>query len=44
MGFDPVDGGPLVSARLLEPRAFLWIYLAMKQGHGTNIAYKLLRK
>ena len=22
----------------------VWIYLALKQGHGTGIAYKLLRK
>lgn len=44
MGFDPVDAGPLANARFLEPLAFLWIYLATKQGHGTDIAYKLLHK
>ena len=44
LGFDPVDAGPLVNARCLEPLASLWIYLAIQQGHGTSIAYKLLRK
>ena len=44
MGFDLVDAGPLANARLLEPVAFLWIYLAIKQGHGTSIAFHLLRK
>jgi predicted dinucleotide-binding enzyme len=44
MGFDPVDAGPLANARLLEPLALLWIYLAVKQGHGTGIAYKLIHR
>jgi predicted dinucleotide-binding enzyme len=44
MGFDPVDAGPLANARLLEPLALLWIYLAVKQGQGTGIAYKLVRR
>jgi predicted dinucleotide-binding enzyme len=44
MGFDPVDAGPLANARVLEPLAFLWIYLAIKQGHGTGIAYKLVHR
>jgi predicted dinucleotide-binding enzyme len=44
IGFEPVDAGPLVNARYLEPMAFLWIYLAIKQGNGTGIAYKLLRR
>ena len=44
MGFDPVDAGPLANARLLEPLALLWIYLAVKQGHGTGIAYKLVHR
>jgi predicted dinucleotide-binding enzyme len=44
MGFDPVDAGPLANARLLEPLAFLWIYLAGKQGHGTGIACKLIHR
>ena len=44
MGFDPVDAGPLANARFLEPLAYLWIYLAIKQGHGTGIAYKLIHR
>jgi hypothetical protein len=44
MGFDPVDAGPLANARLLEPLALLWISLAVKQGHGTGIAFKLVRR
>jgi predicted dinucleotide-binding enzyme len=44
MGFDPVDAGPLANARLLEPLGFLWIYLAVQQGHGTGIAYKLVHR
>ena len=44
MGFDPVDAGPLTNARFLEPLAYLWIYLAVKQGHGTGIAYKLIHR
>src|SRR5262249_17996166 len=44
IGFDPVDAGPLANARLLEPLALLWIYLAIKKGHGSAIAYKLLHR
>src|SRR5262245_10280016 len=44
IGFDPVDAGPLASARLLEPLGLLWIHLALKQGYGTGIAYKLIRR
>ena len=44
IGFDVVDAGPLTNARLLEPLALLWIELALKQGCGPNIAFKLLRK
>lgn len=43
-GFEVVDAGPLSNARLLEPLAMLWIYLAVKQGLGTEIAFKLLRR
>ena len=43
-GFDAVDAGPLTQARLLEPLAMLWISLAYAQGHGTDIAFELLRK
>ena len=44
LGFDPVDAGPLVRARLLEPFALLWISLAYGQGRGPNIAWKLLAR
>ncbi|HEV2616074.1 MAG TPA: NADPH-dependent F420 reductase [Candidatus Acidoferrales bacterium] len=44
LGFDPVDAGPLQNARLLEPFAMLWIYLAVKQGLGSDIAFQLLRR
>ncbi|MGH9731531.1 MAG: NADPH-dependent F420 reductase [Candidatus Acidiferrales bacterium] len=44
LGFEPIDAGPLKNARLLEPFAMLWIYLAVKQGLGPNIAFQLLRR
>lgn len=44
IGFDVVDAGPLLNARLLEPLAMLWIQLAYKQGMGPDIAFKLLRR
>lgn len=44
LGFEPLDAGPLANARLLEPFAMLWIFLAVKQGLGPNIAFKLLRR
>jgi hypothetical protein len=44
LGFDPVDSGPLGNARLLEPLAMLWIYLAYAGGQGPNVAFKLLRR
>jgi predicted dinucleotide-binding enzyme len=44
IGFDPVDAGPLANARVLEPLCFLWVYLAVKQGQGTGIAFQLLHR
>ena len=44
LGFEPVDAGPLVNARYLEPLAALIIQLAMSQDMGTNIALKLLKR
>jgi predicted dinucleotide-binding enzyme len=44
LGFEPVDAGPLAQARLLEPFALLWITLAMKQGMGREIAFRLMRR
>jgi NADPH-dependent F420 reductase len=44
LGFDPVDAGPLSSARYLEPLAMLYIHLAFKQGWGSNCAFKILKR
>jgi predicted dinucleotide-binding enzyme len=44
LGFEVVDAGALTAARYLEPLAMLWIHLAYAQGHGPNIAFKLLRR
>jgi predicted dinucleotide-binding enzyme len=44
VGFDPADAGPLSNARLLEPLAMLWIYLAVKQGERTAFAFQLIRR
>lgn len=43
-GFEPVDAGPLDSARLLEPMAALVIRLGVGMGRGRNIAFKLLQR
>ena len=44
VGFDPVDAGPLASARYLEPLAMLYIHLAFKQGWGSNCAFKIMKR
>jgi predicted dinucleotide-binding enzyme len=44
LGFEPVSAGPLASARLLEPLAMLWIRLAMVEGMGRGIAFRLERR
>lgn len=43
IGFDPVDCGPLRSARYLEPMAILLINLAFKQNMGVDIGYSLVK-
>jgi len=43
-GFEPIDAGPLKSARYLEPLAMLMIQLGYGQGMGTNIALNLVRR
>lgn len=44
LGFEVVDAGPLRNARLLEPLAMLWIRLALVEGAGRDIAFKLIRR
>lgn len=44
LGFNPVDAGPLSSARLMEPLALLWITLAFPLGHGRNIAFQFMHR
>ncbi len=44
VGFDPVDCGPLSSARLLEPVAMLMIMLGYEMKMGTNMALDLIRR
>ena len=43
-GFDPVDCGDLIVARLIEPLAFLWMQLAYNAGYGSEVAFRLLRR
>jgi predicted dinucleotide-binding enzyme len=44
LGFEPIDAGPLRMARHLESFAWLWITLALKQGYGRDIAFRLLKR
>ncbi len=44
LGLDPVDAGPLVNARQLEPFAMLYIHLACKEGWGSNCAFKIMKR
>ena len=44
IGFDPVDAGPLSSARLLEPLAMLWIHFAYGMKLEPDLAFGLLRR
>lgn len=44
LGFEVADVGGLDAARLIEPMALVWINLAIKQGLGRNIAFKLVRR
>lgn len=43
-GFEPIDAGPLTNARLLEPYAMLWIWLALRGGMGPDFAFTLVRR
>jgi hypothetical protein len=44
VGFDPIDAGPLENARLLEPHAMLWVWLALKGGMGPKFAFQLVKR
>jgi predicted dinucleotide-binding enzyme len=44
IGFDAVDAGALSAARYLEPFAMTWIHLAIRQGHGRDFAFTVLRR
>ena len=44
LGFDPIDAGPLSNSRLLEPQAFLWIWLALKGGLGRDFAFQIVKR
>ena len=44
MGFDAVEAGKLVIARLLEPWAMLWIHLAFSGSVGREFGFALLRR
>jgi predicted dinucleotide-binding enzyme len=44
VGFDAVDAGKLVQARLLEPWAMLWIHLAFSGTVGREFGFALLRR
>jgi len=43
IGFEPIDTGPLKSARYLEPMAILIIQLRYGSKTGTNMGYKLVK-
>ncbi len=44
LGLEAVDAGPLTIARHLEPLAMLYIHLAIKQGWGSNCAFKIVKR
>jgi len=44
LGFEAIDAGPLLNARLLEPLAMLWVELAIKQGQIRDFAFMIERR
>ncbi|MCL4870344.1 MAG: NADPH-dependent F420 reductase [Anaerolineae bacterium] len=44
LGFMVADVGPLTAARYLEPLAMVWIRLAIVQGRGRDIAFRLVQR
>ena len=43
LGFDDIDGGPLLTARFTEPAGMLWAQLAFEGGYGEKVAFRVLR-
>src|SRR4051812_14573662 len=44
VGFEPIDAGPLTQARLLEPWAMLWIWLAFRGDAGRDFGFARVRR
>jgi hypothetical protein len=44
LGFEVADTGPLMTARFLEPLAIVWIRLAVVQGWGRDMAFKIVKR
>jgi predicted dinucleotide-binding enzyme len=44
LGFDPIDAGPLTNARILEPHALLWIWLAVFGGVGRDFSFQIVKR
>ena len=44
LGFETIDAGKLMVARLLEPYALLWIHLAVRRNLGGQFAFGILRR
>ena len=44
LDFEPVDAGPLRLARYLESLAMLYIHLAVREGWGSNCAFRMMRR
>jgi predicted dinucleotide-binding enzyme len=43
IGFEAIDAGPLIAARLIEPFALLWIELSMTRDHGRDFTFAMVR-
>lgn len=44
LGFEVADVGDLTAARFIEPLALVWIKLAITQGHGRTLAFKIVKR
>ena len=43
IGFEEVDGGPLLSARFTEPIGMMWAQLAFEGGYGEKVAFRIVK-